>query len=88
MKNNNQDFTKRELEILLLISECKKNYEIAHKLFISHHTVESHKAHLKNKLKLNNTNELIIYAVKNIDRIKLLLDTENRKPALFTTKGR
>ncbi|MFZ2323364.1 MAG: LuxR C-terminal-related transcriptional regulator [Ignavibacteriaceae bacterium] len=73
MKNDNKDFTKRELEILLLISECNKNYKIASKLFISHHTVESHKAHLIKKIKLKNTTELSAFAILHKEHITIQL---------------
>ncbi|MFN3873897.1 MAG: response regulator transcription factor [Ignavibacterium sp.] len=52
MRSINNHFTKRELEILFLISECKKNCDIAGKLNLSHHTVETHKSNLIKKLQL------------------------------------
>lgn len=73
MGSNNNQFTKRELWILLLISECNKNCDIASKLYLSHHTVETHKSNLIKKLKLKNTTELAFYAVANKEKIKLQL---------------
>ncbi len=42
MGQNIYSLTKREIEILLMIAEGKKNCEIAKTLFISHRTVEAH----------------------------------------------
>lgn len=74
MRRSNNYFTKRELEILFLISECKKNCDIAGKLNLSHHTVETHKSNLIKKLQLKNTTELIAYAIKNSEEIKSQLE--------------
>ena len=57
--------TKRELEILQLISTGKSNNEIAEELFISVHTVNSHRKNILKKLNQKNTAELIRFAVKN-----------------------
>ncbi|GMU97190.1 response regulator transcription factor [Ignavibacterium album] len=74
MGSINNNLTKRELEILFLISECKKNCDIAGKLNLSHHTVETHKSNLIKKLQLKNTTELIAYAIKNSEEIKSQLE--------------
>ncbi len=65
MLNNFNHLTKREIEILLMISEGKKNHEIAEILFISHRTVEAHKTHLCIKLNLKSTAELTCFASWN-----------------------
>lgn len=57
--------TKREKEILLLISEGMTNNQIAEKLFISTLTVDSHRKNLLTKLNVNNTASLIKLAVQN-----------------------
>jgi two-component system, NarL family, nitrate/nitrite response regulator NarL len=57
--------TKREKEILGLISEGFTNNQIAEKLFISPLTVDSHRKNLLTKLKVNNTASLIKLAVEN-----------------------
>jgi two-component system response regulator NreC len=67
------NLSKRELEILHLISECFKNSEIACTLLISHHTVETHKANLIKKIKLKNTTELTAFAILHKESIKLQL---------------
>lgn len=51
--------TPREKEILHLLSHEFTSKEIASKLFISSHTVESHKKNLKRKLCSRNTVGLI-----------------------------
>jgi DNA-binding CsgD family transcriptional regulator len=57
--------TKREKEILQLISEGLTNNQIAQKLFISPLTVDSHRKNLLTKLNANNTATLIKLAVQN-----------------------
>jgi DNA-binding NarL/FixJ family response regulator len=57
--------TKREKEILQLISEGFTNHQIAEKLFISPLTVDSHRKNLLTKLNVNNTASLIKLAVQN-----------------------
>lgn len=61
--------TERELEIMNLICEEYSSQEIADKLFISFHTVESHRANLMNKAGVKNTAGLVRWAVEN-DLIK------------------
>ncbi len=56
--------TKREIEVLTLIALEYTTQMIAHKLFISFHTVESHRKNLMRKLKINNLAGLIKYAIK------------------------
>ena len=55
----------REIEILKLAVVGLSNKEIADKLFISMKTVDSHKNNIMQKLKLKNTAEMVLYAVKN-----------------------
>jgi len=61
----NDDLTQREIEILKLAASGLSNKEIADKLFISTKTVDAHKNHIMQKLKLKNTAEMVLYAVKN-----------------------
>lgn len=51
--------TSRELQILHLIAEEANMREIADQLFISHHTVISHRKRIIQKLKAKNTAGLI-----------------------------
>ena len=57
--------TKREKEILSLISEGFTNHQIAGKLFISPLTVDSHRKNLLTKLNANNTASLVRVAIEN-----------------------
>lgn len=57
--------TERENEILNLICQEHSSYEIAEKLFISFHTVESHRANLMSKAGVKNTAGLVRWAVEN-----------------------
>jgi DNA-binding NarL/FixJ family response regulator len=59
------DLTSREIEVLKLICEEKNNQEIAEALFISPHTVESHRANLLLKVGARNTAGLVKWAVEN-----------------------
>jgi DNA-binding NarL/FixJ family response regulator len=57
--------TEREVEILRLIGKEFSSQEIAEKLFISFHTVESHRANLMSKAGVKNTAGLIRWATEN-----------------------
>jgi DNA-binding NarL/FixJ family response regulator len=54
----------REREILQLIAEGKANKEIAALLSISPSTVETHRAHIMDKLDLHSAAEIVLYAVR------------------------
>lgn len=56
--------TKREKEILQLVAEGLSTKQISQRLFISHHTVETHRQHLLKKLKVKNSMELVKQASK------------------------
>lgn len=58
------DFSSRELEILLLIADGLTNIDIAEKLFLSKRTVEGHRQSLLQKTNSTNTATLIRYAAK------------------------
>lgn len=49
----------KEMEILKLIADGQTTKEIAHKLFISTRTVETHRNNMMKKLDVKNTPELI-----------------------------
>ena len=57
--------TKRELEILQLISQGLTDSEIGERLFISQRTVNGHRANLIAKTGSKNTVNLLTYAIKN-----------------------
>ena len=54
----------RELEIIKYIAQGYTNKGIADCLFISTHTVMTHRKNIMNKLGINNTAGLVMYAVK------------------------
>ncbi|MGH2986082.1 MAG: response regulator, partial [Solirubrobacterales bacterium] len=56
--------SERELEILRLIALGHTNAEIAEQLFISVRTVESHRSHIHQKLRLAKRSELVRYALE------------------------
>jgi two-component system response regulator NreC len=59
------DLTEREVEVLRLIALGHTNAEIAGQLFLSVRTVESHRAHIQQKLRLSTRAELVRYALDN-----------------------
>ena len=54
-----RSFTKREMEVLILIGEGFSTKRIAQELFISISTVETHRRHLLEKMQVKNSVELI-----------------------------
>ncbi len=58
------DLTDREREVLRLIAEGHTNQEIAELLYISLSTVQTHRTHVMEKLKLRKRSELIDYALR------------------------
>ena len=59
-----QTLSEREREVFQLVAEGHSNKEIAEILSISPTTVETHRAHILQKLDLHNTAELVLYAVR------------------------
>jgi two-component system response regulator NreC len=60
---SSDDLSGRELEVLKLIALGHTNNEIAERLFLSVRTVESHRAHIQQKLGLTSRSELVRYAL-------------------------
>lgn len=56
--------TEREKEILTLIAQGLSNQQIAEKLYISIKTVQTHRAHILEKLGLHDRTELVRYAIR------------------------
>lgn len=54
----------REIQIIELIAEGHTNTQIAEKLFLSAHTVNTHRKNIMAKLGVNNTAAIVMYAVK------------------------
>ena len=57
--------SEREREVLLLLAEGISNQEIADRLAITQSTLQTHRAHILEKLGLRTTADLIKYAVKH-----------------------
>ena len=60
---DNLSLSSREIEIIRLIAEGKSRVEIAKILFLSHHTINSHRKSILRKLQIKSPVELIIRAV-------------------------
>jgi len=56
--------SEREREIFQLVAEAKTNKEIAALLNVSPSTVETHRAHIMEKLDLHSAAEIVLYAVR------------------------
>lgn len=56
--------SEREMGIVKLIAEGLKNQQIAEKLFLSTHTVQTHRKNIMRKLAVRNTAGIVLYAVK------------------------
>ena len=54
----------RETEVLQLIAEGLTNTQVADKLYLSAHTVTTHRKNIMSKLGVNNTAAMVMYAVK------------------------
>jgi len=57
-------FSDREAEIIRLSHEGLTAREIGERLYISRRTVETHKTHIFQKLGINNTHEMLQYAIR------------------------
>ncbi len=57
--------SKREKEIVILVSQEYTSREIADKLHLSYHTIERHRKNILAKLQLKNVAGLVRYAIKN-----------------------
>lgn len=56
--------SERELEIITLIAEGLTNNQIADNLFLSSHTINTHRKNIMAKLGVKNTAGIVMYAVK------------------------
>ena len=59
------DLSEREVEVLRLIALGHTNGEIAQQLFLSTRTVETHRAHIQQKLRRTTRAELVRYALEH-----------------------
>jgi two-component system response regulator NreC len=58
------DLSEREVDVLRLIALGHTNAEIAEQLYLSVRTVETHRAHIQQKLRLTSRAELVRYALE------------------------
>jgi two-component system, NarL family, response regulator NreC len=59
-----ESLSEREREIFQLVAEGRSNKEIADLLFVSPNTIETHRAHIMEKLDVHSAVELVLYAVR------------------------
>ncbi|MGE5351809.1 MAG: response regulator [Ignavibacteriales bacterium] len=59
------DLSRREIEVLRLVCDGYSSYEIAEALEIGKKTVDTHRSSIMKKLGVENTSQLIKFAVKN-----------------------
>jgi two-component system, NarL family, response regulator NreC len=64
-QRQDHDLTEREVEVLRLIALGHTNSEIAEQLYLSVRTVESHRAHIQQKLGLTKRAALVRYALEH-----------------------
>lgn len=65
MKTKKQGLSQREVEVLQAIAQGLNSPQIAEKLFISVHTVRTHRKNIIKKLKLEGGYDLRLYAAKH-----------------------
>ena len=76
--NEIPQFTQKENEVLRLICKGYSTEEMASELNISKRTLEGYRAKLLQKTSLNNTINLVIYAIRN--KLVTIEELEPRKP--------
>ena len=59
------DLSEREVEVLRMIALGHTNAEIAERLYLSIRTVESHRAHIQQKLRRSSRADLVRYALEH-----------------------
>ncbi|KPM31980.1 Transcriptional regulator, LuxR family [Croceitalea dokdonensis DOKDO 023] len=57
------EFTGRELEIIQLIAKGLNSYEIADRLYISKHTVDTHRKNIYRKGRFRGVREVILFSL-------------------------
>lgn len=63
--SNLQQPTKRELQIIRLLAQGKTSRQIAEELFISEHTVQTHRKNIMEKYQTQSSSELVALAIRN-----------------------
>jgi two-component system response regulator NreC len=59
-----EELSEREREVMFLLVRGMSNQEIAEKLIVSPSTVQTHRAHILQKLGLENTIDLVRFAIR------------------------
>jgi DNA-binding CsgD family transcriptional regulator len=72
INKTDEELSQRELDVLRFVALGHSNKEIAEKLFISIHTVISHRKNITEKLGIKSISGLTIYAI-----INKIIDTDN-----------
>jgi DNA-binding NarL/FixJ family response regulator len=62
-KDTDTELTKREIEVLQLLTKGHSNKEIADQLFVSTHTVISHRKNISEKTGIKSASGLTMYAI-------------------------
>ncbi|QGY48204.1 hypothetical protein GM418_23920 [Maribellus comscasis] len=75
LEHEGEELSTREKEVLKLVALGNSNKIIADKLFISVHTVISHRKNITEKLGIKSISGLTVYAI-----INQVIDTENINP--------
>jgi len=60
-----EPLSERERDVLYLLALGYTNQEIGEKLFISVRTVDTHRAHIMRKVRLQTRSELVMFALAN-----------------------
>jgi DNA-binding NarL/FixJ family response regulator len=71
-KDTDTELTKREIEVLQLLTKGHSNKEIADQLFVSTHTVISHRKNISEKTGIKSASGMTMYAI-----LKKIIDVNN-----------
>jgi len=69
-KQGLEDLTPTERRVLKLIAEYKTSREIAEELFVSYHTIETHRRNICEKLDLHGSHALMKFALANATELR------------------
>jgi len=76
-----EELSDRELEVFSLIGQGHGTRPIAEKLHLSIKTIESHRAHIKEKLNLQNATELVHHAIQWVQSERALGGAQSEVPS-------